>query len=84
MNNNTVDKRMLLIMDTLISTGAINFKSDFCEEIGLLKQNLYNIEQGNNSFTVNHILQVVKIYNVNADWIFTGRGNPFKKDTVSS
>lgn len=64
------DETMLILMYILLGNGTIRFKTDFCRDIGLLKQNLKNIEDGKNHFTPEHIEKAVKKYKVNANWIF--------------
>ncbi|WP_299153142.1 hypothetical protein [uncultured Christiangramia sp.] len=64
------DETMLLLMYILLGNKTIRFKTDFCRDLGLLKQNLKNIEDGKNHFTPEHIERAVKKYKVNANWIF--------------
>ena len=65
-----VDKNILNLIDILKQLEIIRFDVQFCESIDLRKQNLYNIRQGKNCFTPEHIYKIVKEYNVNANWIF--------------
>jgi hypothetical protein len=66
----TADKQMLQLIDILKSSGRIKFGTEFCEAIGILKQNLYKIQKGEKHFTPDHIERAVKKYKVNANWIF--------------
>ncbi|WP_143544457.1 hypothetical protein [Salinimicrobium sediminis] len=64
------DKQMLHLIEILKSSGRIRFGTEFCEAVGLLKQNLYKIQKGEKHFTPDHIEKAVKEYKVNANWIF--------------
>lgn len=65
----TPDKRMLQLIDVLKKRGDIRFRKEFCDTIGLLKQNLVNIKKGTQYFTVEHIRKACKEYNINANWV---------------
>ena len=64
------DKKMLQLLKLLKVYGVIRFDTEFCESIGLLKQNLNNIKNGKNHFTAQHIEFAVKEYKIDANWIF--------------
>ena len=64
------DKQMLTLIDILKAHNVIRFNNDFCEAIGLRRQNLTNIKNGINHFTPEHIQKVIETYKVNANWIF--------------
>lgn len=66
----TSDERILMLIDMLKAFKVIRFDTEFCEAIGLLKQNLYRIRQGKTHFTPEHIEQIILKYKVNANWIF--------------
>lgn len=66
----TSDQKMLLLIDILKSNGVIKYDVDFCEAIGLLKQNLVNIRNGKNHFTPYHIENAIKVFGINGNWIF--------------
>lgn len=66
----TSDIKMLFLLETLKAYKVIRFDTEFCETIGLLKQNLYNIKNEKNHFTPEHIEMAIKKYKVNANWIF--------------
>lgn len=67
------DARMLELIDILKSSGRIRFRQEFCDAVGVLKQNIRNIKlgtpAGNQHFTVVHIANACKEYKVNANWI---------------
>lgn len=66
----TTDKNMLKLLNILKASGEIRFDSDFCEAIGLLRQNLVNIKNGKNHFTPEHIENAIKVFEVDANWLF--------------
>lgn len=67
---NTPDHQILLLIEILKELGVIKYGTEFCEAIGLRKQNLTKIKNGDNHFTPEHIEKIVKKYKVNANWIF--------------
>jgi hypothetical protein len=66
-----VDKQIMVLIDILKTNGTIRFNTDFCGEIGLTKQHFQHIKNGTNHFTPEHINNIIKSYNVNANWIFS-------------
>lgn len=82
MNNDitfyTSDKKMLQLIDLLKVYKIIKFDTEFCEAIGLLKQNLNNIKNGKNHFTPEHIEHAIKVFKVDANWIFGMSDHIFK------
>ena len=65
-----VNQRILLILSFLKNKGTINTDKEFCESIGLLKQNLIRIKRGQSNFTAGHILKMSFEYGANPSWIF--------------
>ncbi len=63
------DSNMLLLIGMLKTTGHIRFQQDFCDAIGMLKQNIRNVKNGSQHFTAEHIRLACEVYNVNANWI---------------
>lgn len=66
---NQVDKNMLMLIDILKELKIIKFDADFCRSVGLRKQNLQNIKNGKNHFTIEHIRLACVEYEANANWI---------------
>lgn len=77
------DQRMLQLIEILKASGRIKFGTEFCEVVGLKKQNLYKIQQGLNHFTLDHVAKAVKEYQVNANWIFGVEEEVFQKEKVN-
>ena len=67
---NKFDAKIFHLIELLKNLGKIDFEKDFCNDIGLLKQNLQRIKKGLAHFTPNHIQSICLVYNVNANWIF--------------
>lgn len=65
-----VNSRILELIERLKQLGVITYDKDFCDIIGLHKQNLNNIKNQRQSFTADQILKMSKVYNVNVNWIF--------------
>lgn len=76
---NEIDNKMLLLMKELKSRGILKYKRDFANACGLPEQNLYNIQQGRNHFTINHVSNVCQFYSINANWIIGTETNLFIK-----
>ena len=74
-----VDKRMLKLIDLLKANGTIRFTQQFLDSIGMLKQNLRQVKEGQIRFNTDHILKACKTYKVNANWIFGLEKEVFRK-----
>lgn len=61
---------MLLLIDILKVNGTIRFENEFCDAIGIRKQNLWKIRQDLSHFTAGHIENTIMIYKVDANWLF--------------
>lgn len=79
------DERILRLVEYLIFTKVVRNATDFCDEIGLLKNTLSRIKKGTSHFTVSHIETICKKFKVNANWIFGREDNVFigKKEILS-
>lgn len=73
------DKKMIELVDILKASGKVRFDNDFCESIGLLKQNLSRIRSGDAHFTPDHIRNACKEYKVNANWVLGLEDNIYRK-----
>lgn len=76
---NELDEKMLLLMKELKSRGILKYKRDFANACGLPEQNLYNIQQGRNHFTINHLVNLCRFYSINANWVVGTEQNIFIK-----
>lgn len=64
------DIKILQLVVQLKSLGKIDYDYEFCNKIGLLKQNFLRIKQGRAHFTANHIQMICLNFKINANWIF--------------
>lgn len=65
-----IDLKILELIEILKANSTIQFEKEFCDEIELLRQNLYRIRKGLAHFTPEHIQNICRVYNVDANWIF--------------
>jgi transcriptional regulator with XRE-family HTH domain len=65
-----IDVNINKLIEALKAKGTIRFDTDFCEEIGIRKGNLWNIRNGNAHFTVDHIHRICEAYGANPAYIF--------------
>lgn len=65
-----IDKRMVDLVKILKDRGDIRFTQEFCDTVGILKQNLRNVKEGTQYFTTMQIANACKKYNINANWVF--------------
>jgi hypothetical protein len=82
----TSDIKIFGFMILLKTLGQIKYDKDFCEAIGIQKQNLAPIKKGLAHFTALHIENICKVYGANANWIFGFSDivfNPVKTSTNS-
>lgn len=70
MTLSTTDTRMLELIDLLKTNGTIRFTNDFCKAIDIDKQNITNIRNGRQRFTVANIEKAIAEYKVNPSWLF--------------
>ena len=74
-----INARMFELYLELKKLGILKYKRDFANACGLPEQNLYNIKQGRNNFTIVHIMNVCKFYGINMNWIVKAESNLFLK-----
>lgn len=73
------DTKMLELLQTLKDKGTIRFNTDFGEAIGLKKQNLSRIKNGDAHFTPEHIRLACIKYKVDANWVIGVEKDVFMK-----
>lgn len=82
---NSTDRQILKLYEILKSKGAFRFDTEFCDSIGMLKQNftkLKNHENHNNNyqhFTSDHFRRIGEVYQVDMNFIFGFTDEPFRK-----
>jgi hypothetical protein len=75
------DSRMLELINLLKQNGLVKYKYESFERIGINRQNIRNIQLGTQYFTVTHIENACKYFNVNANWIYGFETNVFRKNS---
>lgn len=82
------DKRALAVLSLIKSKGIIRFETEFCAEIGLLKQNLQKIKNPkkypseSNSFTAEQLYKIGEAYDVNMNYLFGFSDEPFRRNSL--
>lgn len=74
------DKQMLKLIELLKNYKVIRFDNDFCDAIGLKRQNLTRIKNNKSHFTPLHLENAIKKYKVNANWLFEAEENVFRRE----
>lgn len=77
---NAVDKKIFELIDILIFTKKVKNTKSFCDIIQMQKQNIRAIKLLNIHFTLQHVLIIIEVYKVNANWIFGLSENIFTKN----
>lgn len=77
-----IDTKILGLIDMLIAVGTIDYAKDLCIAIGMPKQSITRIRQGKAHFTSQHIANICKIYNINANWIFDIQKNVYNPTEI--
>ena len=71
MEVNPIDSRIIRLVDLLLFKQKISSKDEFYNKIEITRATFSKIKNGYpNHFTVTHINNLCKHYNVNANWIF--------------
>ena len=77
------DKRIIRLIDLLLFEKKVSSLNEFHFETGLIRQTFNKIKNGTSHFTVLHIENICKKYNVNANWIYGTQPNVYNtKDSV--
>ena len=74
-------RRFFLALETLKDTKVIHGLTNFTEEHGINRRNLYQLRKNpeRRILQVGWLAYLVNDYGVNAHWLLTGRGNIFGK-----
>ncbi len=73
-----IDIRILTLIELLREMQRVVHLSEFCDPIGLKRQNLSKIKKGQTHFTIKHISSVIRLWDVNANWLFGTSNLVFK------
>ena len=77
---NSIDKRIMMLIELLVLEKKVNNVSHFCSEIGMLRQTASRIKSGINHFTVMQIETMCKMFDINPNCIFGFEYNVFRGD----
>ena len=76
----TPNERILRLIDLLKFQKTVKNLQKFCDEIGIVRQTIYKIKNGDASFTIAQIEKIGELYNVNFNWIFGFETKVFRSD----
>lgn len=60
-----------------MSKNIIKYKVEFCKAAGMYPQNISQVVEGRNHFTLEQVNSLCKEYSVNANWILGAEDNVF-------
>ncbi len=55
-------------------------QNDMAEQLGLKRQAVANVEAGNNNPSIETIIKLIIDFNINANWLLAGIGEPFMNE----
>ena len=70
--------RVLLVMDFLQNSGVVKNDTEFAEAAGITKQHLTNMRINKTFFGSVDIMNICKVYNLNANYIFGIEDNMYR------
>jgi hypothetical protein len=78
-----IDARLLRLIDLLIYHKKTKNAAEFCSSIKLAHSTLNNIKIGKQHFTLKHVSEISKLYNVDLNWIFGFKNTVYKNDETT-
>ena len=79
---NPVTHRFIECHDTLRANNMVKSSRQFAKSIGTLPQSLNEILKGKRDATVNNLMQLVAVYQVNSCFLLSGEGEMFKQAEI--
>jgi DNA-binding Xre family transcriptional regulator len=79
---NTIDKKILELIDYMIYNKHVRAVKHFCSEVEMLEQTISKIKNGKAHFTTLHIESICRKFDVNANWIFNDSENIFNSEIL--
>lgn len=76
---NDITKRFLECYKALLRMQIIENAKDFTQQINVSKSLISDISYGRTNVGVTALKNLIKTYNVNSDWLFTGEGTMFNE-----
>lgn len=74
---NDVSARFIEAFEALLGTNKVNDKRDFATKLGISASMVTEISKGRSSVGTSAIQNIVSCFDINADWLLTGRGPMF-------
>ena len=81
---NTIDKKILELIDYMIYHKHVRSVRKFCAEIEMLEQTITKIKKGTAHFTALQIESICRKFDVNANWIFNDSENIFNTEILDN
>ncbi len=82
--NSVVTQRFIRCHDKLLSSNLVRSSRQFALSLEYLPQSLSEIVKGRRDVTIELLRKAIEIYNINADFLFSGKGEMFKNEEVKS
>ena len=81
---NELSSRFITAYEALLKGGQVADKRDFALRIGVSPSMVTEISKGRSNVGTLAIQNVVSMFNIDADWLLTGRGEMFKSPAPSN
>lgn len=81
---NEISGRFIEAYYTLVDMDEIAGRKEFAEKIGISPSMITEISKGRSSVGLSAVQNIVSVYEVNADWMLTGKGDMFKSPNTPS
>ena len=78
---NDISERFIQVYLDLVETDTVEGKRDFATKLGISPSMVTEISKGRSSVGLTAIQNIVSIYNVNPDWILTGKGDMYSNSS---
>lgn len=76
---NEISARFIAAFEALQNRGQVNDRRDFATKIGISASMVTEISKGRSSVGTSAIQNIVSYFNIDADWLLTGRGEMIKQ-----
>ena len=76
---NEISDRFIEAFETLLSKGIVTDKRDFATKLGISPSMITEISKGRSSVGTTAIQNIVSSFDIDANWILTGRGEMIKQ-----
>lgn len=76
---NEISARFIAAFEALLNRGQVSDRRDFATKIGISASMVTEISKGRSSVGTSAIQNIVSYFNIDADWLLTGRGGMIKQ-----